>query len=257
MHHLHFCPQLYSLKMRVFPAGRDAIGYGSALDGDSIVSKGYRPAALVHVSLRAHMLLDKVQRPMAELTEIRIEGRGGQGNMVAAYTLARSAFEAGRFAQAYPTFGPERRGAPVSAFVRISDGPIRRRCQVRKPDFIIIQDPSLLHVPGIGEGIRPDGGILINSSKEVARSRFPGVAHVTTIAATSMAMQFVGQPIPNIALLAAFLTLTELIPLEALEKVLAHRFQGAALKKNLQLMREAAAQVTPASWKETSHAAAD
>lgn len=131
--------------------------------------------------------------------EIRIEGRGGQGNIVAAYTLARAAFEEGRFAQAYPSFGPERRGAPVSAFVRISYRPIKRRCQVRQPQYVIIQDSSLLHVASIGEGVRPRGGILINSSKEIASSRFPTVAHVTTIPATEMAIQVLGEPIANIA----------------------------------------------------------
>ena len=194
---------------------------------------------------------------MAELTEIRIEGRGGQGNVVAAYTLARAAFEDGRFAQAYPSFGPERRGAPVSAFVRISDCPIKRRCQVREPRYVIIQDPSLLHIASIGDGVLPGGGILINSSKDIAPSRFPSVAHVTTIPATAVAMQMLGEPIPNIALLAAFLALTELVPLAALQKVLAHRFEGDTLNRNLQLMREVAARVTPASWKDTRHAAAD
>jgi len=193
---------------------------------------------------------------MSELVEIRIEGRGGQGNIVAAYTLARSAFENGSFAQAYPSFGPERRGAPVSAFVRISDHPIKRRCQVREPLYVIIQDPSLLHVASIGEGVRPSGGILINSSKDVASSRFPGVAHVTTIPATAMAMQVLGEPIANIALLAAFLSLTELVPLAALQTVLTHHFEGEALDRNLQLMREAAARVTSASWKDARHAAA-
>ena len=205
---------------------------------------------------RAHMLLDK-SGPMSDLIEIRIEGRGGQGNIVAAYTLARVAFEDGRFAQAYPSFGPERRGAPVSAFVRISDRPIQRRCQVREPLYVIIQDHSLLHVASIGEGVRPSGGILINSSKEIPSTRFPTVAHVTTIPATEMAMQVLGEPIANIALLAAFLTLTDLIPLAALQAVLTHRFEGEALDRNIHLMNEAAARVTPSSRKDTSYAAAN
>ena len=171
--------------------------------------------------------------------------------------LARAAFEDGRFAQAYPSFGPERRGAPVSAFVRISDRPIKRRCQVRAPRYVIIQDTSLLHVATIGEGVLPSGGILINSSKDIAPSRFPNVAHVATIPATAMAMQALGEPIPNIALLGAFLALTDLIPLASLQKVLAHRFEGEALNRNLQLMREAAARVTPASWKDADHAASN
>ncbi len=166
-------------------------------------------------------------------------------------------FEAGRFAQACPSFGPERRGAPVSAFVRVSDGPIRRRCLVREPLYVIIQDPSLLHVASIGEGMLSGGGILINSSKDIAQSRFPSVAHVTAIPATAMAMQVLGEPIPNVALLAAFLALTELIPLAALQKVVAQRFKDEALERNLRLIHEAAARVTPSTWKVTSHAAAN
>jgi pyruvate ferredoxin oxidoreductase gamma subunit len=145
----------------------------------------------------------------------------------------------------------------VSAFVRISDCPIKRRCQVREPLYVIIQDPSLLHVANIGEGVRPEGGILINSSKDIASSRFPGVAHVTTIPATAVAMHVLDEPIANIALLAAFLSLTELIPLTALQAVMMHRFEGEALDRNLELIREAAAWVTPSSWKDASHVAAD
>jgi len=151
---------------------------------------------------------------MAGLTEIRIEGRGGQGNVVAAYMLAQVAFEAGCFAQAFPSFGPERRGAPVSAFVRLSYHPIRRRCQIREPLYVIIQNPSLLHVPSIALGVRPNGGILLNSSKEVAKLGFSAnVLNVTAIPATALATQFLGEPIPNTALLAAFLTLTGLLPI--------------------------------------------
>ena len=194
---------------------------------------------------------------MGDLTEIRIEGRGGQGNVVAAYMLARAAFEDGRFAQAYPSFGPERRGAPVSAFVRISEEPIKRRCRINEPRYVIIQDSSLLHVPNICSGIHADGGVLINSSKEVERSRFPGISHVTTIPATSMALHVLGEPIPNAALLAAFLTLTDLVPLVALEKVFAHRFHGEELESNLRLIQEASSYVARSSWKDRGHAAAD
>jgi pyruvate ferredoxin oxidoreductase gamma subunit len=194
---------------------------------------------------------------MGELTEIRIEGRGGQGNVVAAYMLARAAFEDGRFAQAFPSFGPERRGAPVSSFVRISEEPIKRRCQIREPQYVIIQDPSLLHVPNVCSGIHADGGVLVNSSKEVERSRFPGISHVTTIPATSMALRMLGEPIPNVALLAAFLTLTDLVPLAALEKVLAHRFHGEELEHNLRLIREASSYVARSSWKDQGSVAAN
>lgn len=186
---------------------------------------------------------------MERMTEIRIEGRGGQGNVVAAYMLAEAALEAGEFSQAFPSFGPERRGAPVSSFVRIADGPIRRRCQIEHPLYVIIQDSSLLHVPGIAAGVRAEGGILINSPKDVGELRVPaGVAHVASFPATSLAMQFLREPIPNTALLAAFLSLTGLLPLWALERVLAHRFSGEALQRNVRLMLEASARVARDSW---------
>jgi len=101
------------------------------------------------------------------LTEIRIHGRGGQGNVVAAYILAQAAFEQGRFAQAFPSFGPERRGAPVSSYVRLADRAIQRHCQVRNPDFLIIQSQGLLHVAGLTAGLKPQGGILINSARDL------------------------------------------------------------------------------------------
>ncbi len=193
---------------------------------------------------------------MANLTEIRIEGRGGQGNVVAAYLLAQAAFEAGRFAQAFPTFGPERRGAPVASFVRISDRPIRSRCQVREPLYVVIQDPGLLHLAGAAQGVRPGGGVLINSSKTPDELGFSLAGrHVTSLAATAMATEFLGEPIPNTALLAALLTLTGLLPHTELEAVLVHRFAGEALQRNLKLMREAAARVPSGAWKARSDAA--
>jgi Pyruvate/2-oxoacid:ferredoxin oxidoreductase gamma subunit len=102
------------------------------------------------------------------LIEVRIHGRGGQGNVVAAYLLATAAIDEGHFGQAFPAFGAERRGAPVVAFVRIADRTLRRRNQVLQPDFLIIQDRALLKVPGVLDGLRPGGGILVNTSLDAA-----------------------------------------------------------------------------------------
>jgi pyruvate ferredoxin oxidoreductase gamma subunit len=192
---------------------------------------------------------------MADLTEIRIDGRGGQGNVVAAYMLAQAAFEAGRFAQAFPSFGPERRGAPVASFVRIGARPFRRRCQVREPLYVVVQDPSLLHVAGAFEGLRPGGGVLINSPRPIEELELPiRDARAVAIPASAMAAQVLGEPIPNTVLLAALLALTDLLPLAALEAVLAHRFGGETLQRNRRLMRDAAARVPAAAWKECARA---
>ncbi len=186
---------------------------------------------------------------MADLIEIRIDGRGGQGNVLAAYMLAQAACNAGQFAQAFPSFGPERRGAPVASFVRISDRSIRRRCQVREPLYVIIQDPSLLRLTTAGQGVLRSGGVLINSSKTPDELGFTiPCLHVTSLAATAMATELLGEPIPNTALVAALIMLTQIVPLSSFEAVLAHRFQGDALSRNLNLMHAVAARVPPGAW---------
>jgi pyruvate ferredoxin oxidoreductase gamma subunit len=196
-------------------------------------------------------------KQMSQFTEIRVDGRGGQGNVVAAYILAEAGFEAGRFVQAFPTFGPERRGAPVAAFVRVSDRPIRRRCQINQPRYAIVQDPSLLHIPAITRGVPAGGGILVNAPRPVEGLALGAGVRTATIAANALAIRILGEPIPNAALLAAFLALTELFPLSALEAVLARRFSGDRLERNLRLMREASACVPAGAWKDASGAASN
>jgi pyruvate ferredoxin oxidoreductase gamma subunit len=189
------------------------------------------------------------------MIEIRIHGRGGQGNVVAAYLLATAAFEAGRYGQAFPNFGAERRGAPVAAFVRIDDKPIRRRCQVREPAFLIVQDEALLHVPGVLDGLRPGVGVLVNSGRTPDQLTPVNGYEVITLPASALANEILGRPVPNTALLAAFLTLTELLPQQALVKALAERFHGDTLERNTRLIEQAAGKVPAGHWKEVHHAA--
>lgn len=194
--------------------------------------------------------------PEAEgnLIEIRIHGRGGQGNVVAAYLLATAAFQEGRYAQAFPAFGAERRGAPVTAFVRIADRPIRRRCQVREPAFLIVQDDTLLHLPDITAGLQQGGAILVNSnhSSEELSARLQ--RDTVALPASALATQILGRPVPNTALLSAFLELTGLLPRTALIKALGERFRGAVLEKNSQLVEHAAGAVSTGAWQEGPHA---
>ena len=189
------------------------------------------------------------------MIEIRIHGRGGQGNVVAAYLLATAAFEAGRYGQAFPSFGAERRGAPVTAFVRIADTPIRRRCQVREPAFLIIQDEALLHVAGVLDGLPTGGGILVNSSRTPDELDVTTGHEVITLPASKLASEVLGRPVPNTALLAAFLALTDLLPQQALIKALAERFAGDILGRNTGLVERAADMVPAGRWQEESHAA--
>lgn len=189
------------------------------------------------------------------LIEIRIHGRGGQGNVVAAYLLATAAFEDGRYAQAFPSFGAERRGAPVTAFVRIADKPIRRRCEVLEPAYLIIQDEALLHLPGVLNGLLPGGGILVNSNRSSNELSETVGQSVVALPGSSLANEILGRPVPNTALLAAFLTLSGLLPQDALVKALAERFKGKVLENNVKLIETAAQRVTPDAWKEETRAA--
>ena len=189
------------------------------------------------------------------MVEIRIHGRGGQGNVVAAYLLATAAFEAGRYGQAFPNFGAERRGAPVTAFVRIADTPIRRRCQVRQPAFLIIQDEALLQVAGVLDGLHTGGAILVNSKRAPDELNVATGYELITLPASMLANEVLGRPVPNTALLAAFLALTGLLPQQALVKALAQRFSGDTLKHNVSLIEQAAGRVPAGHWRGDNHAA--
>ena len=189
------------------------------------------------------------------MIEIRIHGRGGQGNVVAAYLLATAAIEEGLYGQAFPAFGAERRGAPVVAFTRIAEHPIRRRCQVRRPAFLIIQDQALLHVGGVTDGLQEDGRVLINSTLDPAAVSADIGRDVVCLPATALANEILGRPVPNTALLSAFVTLTGLLPREALVRALGERFRGAVLERNVRLIEAAAERVEENSWREVTHAA--
>ncbi len=188
------------------------------------------------------------------MIEIRIHGRGGQGNVVAAYLLASAAFEVGRYCQAFPNFGAERRGAPVMAFVRLDVRPILRRSQVRTPAFLIIQDPGLLNVAGVLDGLQERGGVLVNSSRSSEELSHQTGKTVVSFAATHLAMQITGKPLANVALLSAFASLTGLLPREALVKALSSRFKEDVLAKNLKLVDMIADRVPSKSWKEIADA---
>ncbi len=190
------------------------------------------------------------------MIEIRIHGRGGQGNVVAANLLAMVAFEAGYYGQAFPNFGAERRGAPVTAFVRIAKNPIKRRSQVQYPHYLIIQDDALLHVTGVTDGLLEQGKILINSKKEIAQlfHSSTAITHSASVPATHLAQQYLGKPLPNTALLSAFLTLTQLFSIDTLIHVLQHKFTGTILENNTQLIHQAAKMVQSGQWQEHHHA---
>ncbi len=177
--------------------------------------------------------------------EVRIHGRGGQGVVTAAEVLSVAAFLAGKHSQAFPTFGSERMGAPVTAFCRISDTPIRSREPVAEPDALIIQDPTLLHHAPVFEGLRTSGYVLINSTRSLEElgilnlpPRMPS-EHCTTVAATQLALKWVGRPLPNAALLGAFAAFTNQVTIEYVERAIKERFPSRVGEANASAARAA------------------
>jgi pyruvate ferredoxin oxidoreductase gamma subunit len=166
------------------------------------------------------------------LFEVRIHGRGGQGVVTAAELLSVAAFVEGRHAQAFPTFGSERTGAPVVSFCRVDDSPIRIREPIANPDAIIVQDPTLLHQVDLFAGLRPEGYILINSSRsfvELGMGEFVESyrsERLLAVPATEIAREHLGRPLPNSVLLGGFARLSGLVSIESVTEAIRRRFPG-------------------------------
>jgi pyruvate ferredoxin oxidoreductase gamma subunit len=162
--------------------------------------------------------------------EVRFHGRGGQGTVTAAEMLSAAAFSEGKHAQAFPSFGSERSGAPVMSFCRLDDRPIRTREPVTRPDALVILDPALLHQPSMFEGATASCRVLINSARPVADLNIaeltdglpPGT--VLTIPATELALEHLGKPVPSAALLGGFAAITGLVTLDAVIAAITARF---------------------------------
>jgi pyruvate ferredoxin oxidoreductase gamma subunit len=171
--------------------------------------------------------------------EIRIHGRGGQGNVTAGELIAVAAFEDGKYSQAFPAFGSERMGSPVRAFVRISDQKIRTRSQVLRPDYIIVQDPTLLAAENVLEGLKRDGMAIVNSDKSPEELGLDTAAKVVTVPAFQIAREVIGRPVPNTVLMGSFAAATGLVSLQAIERSIRHRFRGEVADRNVEAARKA------------------
>lgn len=170
--------------------------------------------------------------------QIRIHGRGGQGVVTAAEMLALAGFKEGHNAQAFPSFGSERTGAPVVAFARLSDREIRLREPVLEPDAVLIQDRTLLDSVNVFEGLRPDGYVLINSTRtpeelglEDLVKRMPP-RHVLCVPATRFALDKIGRPLPGAGMLAGFAAMTGSMKLESVQAAYAVKFAGRIAEAN-------------------------
>ncbi|MBF0248194.1 MAG: 2-oxoacid:acceptor oxidoreductase family protein [Alphaproteobacteria bacterium] len=177
--------------------------------------------------------------------QVRIHGRGGQGVVTAAELLSVAAFIDGMHAQAFPSFGSERMGAPVVSFCRIDDKEIRLREPIGEPDALIIQDTTLFHSVDVFQGLRPDGLVLVNSTRTLAELGIEKVAgglppgHVRTVGASELAIKHFKRPVPNAALMGAFAALSGKLKMDSVAQAILSKFKGPIGDANVAAAREA------------------
>ena len=176
------------------------------------------------------------------MLQVRIHGRGGQGVVTSAELLSSAAFLEGRHAQAFPSFGSERTGAPVVAFCRIDDRPIRTREPIAQPDALIVQDPTLLHQVDVFSGVREGAHVLVNTGRSVGELGLEDVVDrfaLVTLPATELAREHLGRPLPGAPLLGGFAAITGALSLESLAAAIRERFPGALGEANVAAARAA------------------
>lgn len=167
------------------------------------------------------------------MKEIRWHGRGGQGAVTSAYLLAMAAFKDGKYSQAFPFFGTERRGAPVVSFTRIDDKFIRTREQVYNPDYVVVLDPTLIKVVDVTEGLSKDELIIINTNQKVDIK-----AKVKIVDATSIAMDVIGKPFVNTPMIGALVGVTDIVSLNSVIEAIKERFPQPIAEKNIEAVKK-------------------
>jgi pyruvate ferredoxin oxidoreductase gamma subunit len=174
------------------------------------------------------------------MIEVRFHGRGGQGAVTSAEIVALAAIEEGKYAQGFPSFGPERRGAPVATFARVDDKPIRLRSKIYQPDVVVVLDPSLMKILDPSQGLKPGGLLIINTNKtiEQIRSEFGYKVQLATVDADLIAHQELGLPITNTTMLGALVRGTGIVQLDSLIPPLKSRF-GRGAERNERALRRA------------------
>jgi 2-oxoacid:acceptor oxidoreductase gamma subunit (pyruvate/2-ketoisovalerate family) len=177
------------------------------------------------------------------ILEFRWHGRGGQGAWTASELLARAALSEGKFIQSFPEFGPERMGAPVTAFTRISTEPIRIHCAVYNPDVVVVLDSTLLKAVPVVAGVDDEEDVIVvNSADSPAKVRENlrlEKGKVWTIPATDLALKILGSPITNTAMLGAVARATSAVTMAGIEKTVRGRFRADIAEKNFAVIKQA------------------
>jgi pyruvate ferredoxin oxidoreductase gamma subunit len=177
--------------------------------------------------------------------EIRLHGRGGQGAVTASRIIATAAYEEGQFSQAIPMYGTERRGAPLTAYVRIDKVRVRERELVHTPDLSICFDPLISLQQAVANDLKPGGKVLLNAPFSPDKSDLAGDINIATVNATSIAMETLGRPITNTAMLGAFAKATGIVKLESVEKAIKKYFPGRYCDMNISAARKSYESVSP------------
>ena len=174
------------------------------------------------------------------MLEIRWHGRGGQGAVTSVEMLALAAIGEGKYAQGFPSFGPERRGAPVAAFNRIDDKQIKVRSAIYHPDAVVVLDSSLVALVNVTEGLKPDGTLIVNTSKspEELKKGLNFKGRVATVDASKIAWEELGVPITNTTMLGALIKALKIVKLDSVKDPIEHRF-GRIAGKNLAALKRA------------------
>lgn len=171
---------------------------------------------------------------MKKITEVRWHGRGGQGAVTASKLLATSAMAEDKYIQAFPEFGPERMGAPIQSFTRISDEPIKIHSHVTNPDMVVVLDPTLIGTVDITEGLPDEGTIVVNTSEEPTQIRkklnLKG-RKIFTIDASKIALEELGRPLPNTPMIGALIKATGLLDLKNVINDIKNQFAGKFVQK--------------------------
>ena len=176
------------------------------------------------------------------LREFRWHGRGGQGAWTASELLARAAIHEGKYIQSFPEFGPERMGAPVKAYTRISEEPIRLHCAVYNPNLSIVMDPTLLATVKVTEGLDENGILILNSPKNPKNMKEElkmKKGKLWTVSATDIALRILGRAITNTAMLGVVARATGIVKMESIEKAVRERFPEPLAEKNIGVIKEA------------------
>jgi len=175
-------------------------------------------------------------RNLAEITDVRINGRGGQGAVTASRLLAEAAILEGQYVHAFPNFGPERAGAPVTSYARICPEPFTEKTEVYEPHIVVVIDPTLLDDVPVTDGLKDGGTIVVNydGEKDSLIKYFEGVhANIYKVAGSKIAQDEIGRNVPNLIMLGALIKVTKIVELESLTKVTLNRFKGVLGEKNV------------------------